>query len=215
MSIGLNTVTIITVNFKTPGLIADCLTTFRRFYDDVPYIVVDNGGCRESIETIKTFNVNLIENERNIGHGPAINKAMVEVVTPYAFLLDSDTRTDRRGFLEKMVQLFKADANLFGVGMLRHVNDNGVRAKEGTPYIHPYACMLDVAKFKQVRPFTGRGAPALHTMQDAQARGWAVASFPIEDYIWHMVAGTRGWFKGKFLPDTDERPREQWTRYNL
>lgn len=209
-----NSITVITVNFKTPSLIADCIMTFRRFYD-LPYIVVDNGGCQESIEAIKTFDVTLIENERNIGHGPAINKAMAEVITPYAFLLDSDTRTDRRGFLENMLQLFEENSSLFAAGMLRHVNNNGVRAKEGTPYIHPYACMIDVDKFRQVRPFTNRGAPALHTMQDAQANGWTVASFPIEDYIWHMVAGTRGWYRGKFLPDTDERPREQWTRYNL
>lgn len=208
-------ITVITVNFKTPDLIADCIITFRRFYADVPYIVVDNGGSPESIETIKALGVSLIENERNIGHGPAINKAMIETVTPYAFLLDSDTRTNRRGFLEKMLELFEADPNLFAAGMLRHVNDNGVRAKEGTPYIHPYACMIDVKKFKQVRPFTNRGAPALHTMQDARARGWSVTSFPIDDYIWHMVAGTRGWYKGKFLPDTDEKQREQWTRYNL
>lgn len=212
-------VTAITVNFKTPELLYDCVTTFNRLYPDVTHIIVDNGGCRDSLNTtIDLFGmfepVKVILNATNIGHGPAINKAIHQVMTPYVFLLDSDTRTERKGFLEKMLELFEDDASLFATGMLRYVNLNGVKANEGIPYIHPHACLMDVVKFRQVRPFTGRGAPALHSMKDAAANGWPVVAFPVEDYIWHKVAGTRGMFGGKFKPATDEKPRE-WKRFNL
>lgn len=213
----LSDITAITVNFKTPDLVYDCLNSFRCYYLDMRHIVVDNGGCAASLDRLRKLTdkgfVELIKNERNAGHGPALNQGLALVETAYAFLLDSDTRTEQGGFLEKMLALFAADPLLFAVGWLRKVGKTGVayRHQDTAPdsalsYIHPYACLLDVEKFRELRPFKQAGAPALETMYDARARGYHVAGFPVSDYIWHKVAGTRGLFGGRCRVRTDEKP---------
>jgi len=191
----------------------------------VRHILIDNGGCGKSVNLWRKMErkglLKLIENETNRGHGPALNQGLELVETPYAFLLDSDTRTKEGGFLEKMLDLFSENWRLFAAGWLRQVSaQNGVALRKGDKardvldYIHPHACLLDVAKFRQVRPFTVQGAPALMTMLDARARHWKVADFPIADYIWHKGSGTRGLFGGRVRIKTDEKPR-QWKWYRI
>jgi len=215
-------ITALTVNFKTPGLVYDALNSFRNYYPDVPHLVVDNGGCEASIKCLRKLAdkdlIVLIENAENAGHGPALNQGIALIETPYAFLLDSDTRTEQGGFLEKMLELFEQDRRLFAAGWLRKVGRSGVayRHQDQAPdsalsYIHPYACLLDVAKFRGLRSFTQSGAPACEMMYDARERGYHVADFPVSDYIWHKVAGTRGMFAGRWRVDTDEEPG-RWKR---
>lgn len=120
-----NNITALTVNFKTPDLIHDCLTSFRQYYPNIPYIVVDNGGCEQSIEILHKLqsndsNLTIIENDKNIGHGLALNLGLLRITTRFVFLLDSDTKVERGGFLEKMLELFDDDNMLFAAGWLRH-----------------------------------------------------------------------------------------------
>lgn len=212
-------VTAITVNFKTPELTYDCLNSFRNFYPDVKHIVIDNGGSEKSIRLFKKMErkglLTLIENVENVGHGPALNQGIAIVETPYVFLLDSDTKTKQGGFLESMLEKFEQNVKLFACGWLRQVNiKTGVSyrikgnktPRGGLPYVHPYACLMDVGKFRQTRQFTNRGAPALETMTDAIAAGFTLEAFPVEEYIWHKVAGTRGLFGGRFAIRTEEEP---------
>lgn len=221
----LSDITALTVNFKTPELVYDACNSFRLYYPDIRHIVVDNGGCAASLERLRKLTdkgfVELIENERNAGHGPALNQGIALIETPYAFLLDSDTRTEQGGFLEKMLDLFEADPLLFAVGWLRKVGKTGVayRNQSTAPdsalsYIHPYACLLDVAKFGELRPFALSGAPALETMYDARERGYHVKDFPVSEHIWHKVAGTRGRFGGRCRVGTDEEPGK-WKRRKI
>ncbi len=222
----LENITAVTVNFKTPDLVYDCVNSFRQYYPDVKHIVVDNGGCGESLKLLKKLQrkdlLTLLENAENVGHGPALNQGIAIVETPYVFLLDSDTKTKKGGFLEHMLALFD-DAKLFACGWLRQVNiKSGVAYRKvgsktprgGLAYIHPYACLMDVAKFKRGRGFAKRGAPALEPMLDAKNNGYNVASYPVENYIWHKEAGTRGLFKGRFTPKTSEKPGT-WKRYKI
>lgn len=215
-------ITALTINFKTPELVYDCLNSFRNFYPDVYHLVIDNGGCQQSDRTLSQLHdkklIKLIKNTENVGHGLALNQGIELVGTSYVFLLDSDTRTERGGFLEKMLKLFETDDQLFAVGWLRKVGKTGVAyriqskaPKDALPYVHPYACLLDVAKFRQLRPFNESGAPALKTMYDARELGFHLADFPIDEYIWHKVAGTRGLFGGRFKVGTREIPG-QWSR---
>lgn len=208
------TVTTITVNFKTPELTFDAVTSFRAYYSDIPYILIDNGGCLKSLALGRRMAhkgwVHFVSNSKNVGHGLALNQGLAMTETPYAFLLDSDTKTERGGFLEKMLTVFDED-DVFAVGWLRYVNRGGVayrgsRGGKGFPYIHPYACLLDVDKFHSLCPFVDTGAPAINLMRKAVASGYKLIEFPIEDYIWHKVAGTRGLFRGNCHPKTDAEP---------
>lgn len=210
-------VTAITANFKTPDLLRVCIASFREHYPDLTYIVVDNGGCEDSItlldELRDEYDLLTIYNSRNVGHGPALNEALALVGTRYAFTLDSDTETMQGGFLEKMLELFKEDFFLFATGWRRWVNAGGVAYPDqsvevGTAYIHPYACLLDVSAYRGLAPFANVGAPAINLMRDALAQGWELTDFPIRAYIEHKGAGTRGMFGGRIRIATDEEPRD-------
>lgn len=217
-------VTAITVNFKTPDLLRDCVTTFGNHYPGVRHLIIDNGGgCAESLQVIDdligNYNVFSSLNSHNVGHGPALNQALALVGTPYAFILDSDTRVERSGFLEKMTSRFDEDWTLFATGWLRWVNPSGVAfpdqdARPGMAYIHPFACMIDTAKFSGLAPFHHCGASAINLMRDALAKGYTLSDFPIHDYIWHKVAGTRGHYGGRWQVGDDEEPGE-WNRHGI
>jgi glycosyltransferase involved in cell wall biosynthesis len=220
--VNLTDITALTINFKTPDLVYDALNTFRNYNPDVAHLVIDNGGCEASERRLSKMHdkelITLVKNTENVGHGLAVNQGIALIETPYVFLLDSDTRTEQGGFLEKMLERFEADPLLFAVGWLRKVGKTGVAYRDQSKapadalgYVHPYACLLDVEKFRGLRPFNRSGAPALETMYDARERGYHVEDFPIQDYIWHKVAGTRGLYGGRFQIGTHEPPGK-WTR---
>lgn len=219
----MNNITCLTVNFKTPELTYDCINTFRNFYPDIQHIIIDNGGCEKSLKLLRKCQgkniITLVENKENVGHGLALNQGIELITTDYVFLLDSDTKVKKGDFLEKMLDLFQEHENLFAIGWLRKVNDAGIAYRGPVPntainYIHPYGCLMDVNKFRELSPFTARGAPATNTMRDAMNKGYIVKDFPISDYIWHKVAGTRGMFGGDIKPDTLEEPG-QWIRKKI
>ena len=216
-------ITAISVNFRTPRLIQDCVGSFSRHYPHVHHILIDNGGCPQSIGIMrglaKRAEVTLVENDTNRGHGPALHQGVSLVKTRYVFLLDSDTRTEKGGFLEEMLSRFEADARLFALGWLRYTNENGVASpkqhlKRGMEYVHPYACLLDVVKYKKLHPFIHSGAPATKLMHSAKKAKYRLARFPIERYIWHKVAGTRGCFGGECRVPTNMRMMK-WRKHRI
>lgn len=220
-------ITAISVNFKTPDLIANCRDTFAQYYPDLIHILIDNGGCAESLAVLREIKdrdnkVVLLENLGNAGHGPALNQGLALTGTRYAFLLDSDTEIQQGGFLEKMLAKF-SNVQLFAVGWLRWTNERGLAVHERDvervqhperqwlPYIHPYACLLDTVKFRELEPFAKTGAPATNLMRSAREHGYSVADFPIDQYIWHKGAGTRALFDGQIRPATRAEPG-QWRK---
>lgn len=216
-------VTAITVNFRTPELIRDCVTTFGKFYPQIPHILIDNGGCQESLRVMRELarkpNIVLIENQQNKGHGPGLHQGILFAATKYVFTLDSDTRVERGEFLELMLGEFRHDPSLFALGWLRYTNASGVASprqelKRGMEYVHPYACLLDRGKYLKLHPFIHSGAPATRLMSSAKRSGYRLASFPIERYIWHKVAGTRGCFAGECRVPTNAR-KLPWRKHRI
>jgi glycosyltransferase involved in cell wall biosynthesis len=217
-------VSAVTVNFKTPQLIHECIASFLSYYPGTPYIVIDNGGCKESLRVIKELQkkhprIQLVEIGKNIGHGPGLNQGLKRVTTPYALLLDSDTKTLQGGFLEEMLERFALDPKLFAIGWLRYVGNTGVATprqdgSQGRRYVHPATCLLDVEKFRGLHPFVHSGAPAARLMHSALKEGYNLKAFPVKRYVWHKVGGTRGRFGGQFKVKTETKPGK-WKRYQI
>jgi len=216
-------VTIITVNFKTPTLLQDCVTSVLSNYPGVPYILIDNGGCDVSLALVRKYarkpNFTTIENTTNRFHGPALNQGVQIATTPYIFTLDSDTKVIKSGFLELMLAEFESDPDLFAIGWLRYTNAQGVASpkqhlKRGMEYIHPYACLMDAAKLRTLPSFLPSGSPATRMMAAASMKGYHLKSFPIEKYVWHKIAGTRGIFEGRYRPPTDSKP-VKWRKHKI
>lgn len=87
--------TIIVVSFNSAKTLMTCqseLLASGRF----PVIVVDNASTDGSADTLAVCfpQVQVMRMERNLGYGCAANRALAEVDTPYAFLLNPDLEAD-------------------------------------------------------------------------------------------------------------------------
>lgn len=87
-------VSVIIVNYNTSKLLKDCLVTlFDKTTElDFEVIVVDNASKDNSCEMVKTEfpQVNLIENQQNLGFGVGNNIGIKHAKGKYVFLLNSD-----------------------------------------------------------------------------------------------------------------------------
>lgn len=88
-------VSIIILNYKTPDLTIRAANTAQESCGDMPYelFLVDNASDDHSIERFKTelSNIDLVENENNIGFSAGNNVAIKESNGDYVLLLNSDT----------------------------------------------------------------------------------------------------------------------------
>lgn len=208
-------VTIILTNYCTKALTEEALRTMLLHYPKILLILIDNGSKDDSTEYIKAVdkkhtNITVILNERNLGHGPALNIGIRLAKTPYIFLYDSDASLKRAGLLEAMLVEFKKNSKLYALGWLRNVDKfSGVPMKaKGMRYIHPYAAMIDRGKFLQLKPMENSGAPCTGNMRSALARGFQVGDFPLlQNYVKHLEAGTRRRFDGHWRPKEGVRPK--------
>jgi len=207
-------VTCIIVNFKTAELTETALTSFLLQYPFVSVLLVDNGSSDDSARYVKiagdSFStVTTILHDENIGHGPAMHRAILQATTRYVFTLDSDCVVEEGGFLERMIKDFQSDDGLYALGWLRKVDPLiGVPVPDRTSnyleYIHPSAALYDREKYLQLAPFRHTGAPCTDNMREAKKAGFKMQSFPISQYVEHLEAGTRRMFKGKWNPKVDE-----------
>lgn len=192
-------ITAIVVNYKTVNLVKKAVKSFRRYYPTIPLILIDNNsqdGSTDWAGRQRGKHTQVLINNHNIGHGPALHQGIMQAKTRYVFTFDSDVVFNRGGFLEKM-----QEQKIYAIGWLRFVNHNGVSSKSKNavwlcPYIHPYAALYDRKIYLTLAPFNHKGAPCVANMHDAKKKEIQVASFPIENYVTHLVAGTRRMYKG-------------------
>ncbi len=109
---------IVIVNWNTKDLLADCLTSIRRYSRTITVetIVVDNGS-RDGSALMVTSDfpeIVLLANERNLGFAAANNRGLSQAHGRYLLLLNSDTLV-RPGAFAEMVGYMDAHA---GVGAL-------------------------------------------------------------------------------------------------
>jgi glycosyltransferase involved in cell wall biosynthesis len=181
----LTDITVIIPNFKTLDITRRCVESLRAHYSDVKLIVVDDCSLDDSAEYIMSLgkgdsNCVAIVNERNLGEGGAFDVGIHRADTRYVFTMHSDCVVLRGGFIEKMLERFRAEPNLFALGWLRPNYPGGEYV-----YVAPHAMMMDREKYLKLPPLKAHGAPAFRTMAGAHARGYVVEDFPIQDYVKH------------------------------
>lgn len=195
-------ITAVVVNYKTKHLIKKAVKTFRHYYPTVHLVLIDNNsqdGSTDWVGRQRSEHTTVLINHHNVGHGPALHLGIQQAKTRFVFVFDSDVVFHRGGFLEKMQT--EAQKGIYAVGWLRWVNTNGVasRNKNATwlcPYIHPHAALIDKEQYLRLKPFNHKGAPCADNMHDAKKKEIRVASFPIEKYVTHLIAGTRRMYQG-------------------
>lgn len=188
-------VTVVTVNYRTLQHTRRCIETLLSLYSEVKLIIVDNGSADESLKHLSSLaarnkQVVLLANDRNIFHGPALNQALLTVRSRFAFLLDSDCEVTGGGFLERMLGTFERDPGLYAIGKLGWTDRFGygpiTRHQHMTGYVHPFAAMFDVDKYKRLPPAVHHGAPLYRNMWGARRAGYHLAHDYIENDITHV-----------------------------
>lgn len=218
-------VDVIIVNYKTQKLLEQCIESLFHYYSGIPVIIIDNGSADGSVPYMYELsqlhrNVKFIQNRTNIGHGPAMHRAMYHIIKPFAFMLDSDTIIEKAGFLEKMLAKMTSDKNLYAIGWRRWVDrlsgvplewhlDNPNKDKF-LAYIHPHAAMYRRSMYVELQAyFEHHGAPCLQNMLAAEKAGFKVKNFQIRDYVKHLIAGTRRMWDGQW--DIKDKPKvREW-----
>ncbi|MBN1920541.1 MAG: glycosyltransferase family 2 protein [Anaerolineae bacterium] len=122
-------VTVVIVNWNTREMLAQCLDSIADSgwwpvddgYREVPFkadvIVVDNASSDRSVEMVRDQypNVQLIENNENVGFARGNNQALQEAQGYYVMLLNSDAELTS-GALEALVAYIDAHPDVGAVG---------------------------------------------------------------------------------------------------
>lgn len=133
---------VIIINYNTCGELYACLGSL------VPegpshVVVVDNDSSDDSVEMVRSAYpwVELLVNERNVGYGAASNRAMAGCDTPYALLLNSDTRLES-GALEALGGYLDQHPRAAIVGP-RLVNPDGTLQATCYPFPRPFDTLVE------------------------------------------------------------------------
>ncbi|MGE3801535.1 MAG: glycosyltransferase family 2 protein [Candidatus Kapaibacterium sp.] len=186
---------VVIVNYQTPDLLENAVRSFKEFYPEVQTIVVDNGSQDESREVIdrlcREYNALTAElRPDNAGHGPAMHHVIARQEYEFYFFLDSDTVTNKSGFLEEMLTHF-SDELVYGVGKVVPFNRRGFHDEaEGVPMLIAAYMLIRSSIYQQLPPFEHHGAPVAHNFHSAAKLGYRMKDYPIEKYIDHLHRGT-------------------------
>ncbi len=191
--------TTVIINFKTPDLTARAVESFRSVYPSLPLLLIDNGSgdddrrVLERLCAVAPGTTRLLLNDVNRHHGPAMDQALHEVETPFVLFIDSDCEVLRGGFAEAMLMQVGEDSRGYVVGKKIFMNDRGFDVQEqpgAHPYIRPICMLVRRELYLQLPPFERHGAPCLANMRAAQASGFGLIHFPVEEYVRHEGRGT-------------------------
>lgn len=109
--------TVVIPNYNGKHFLRDCLDSLLQSTVEIAVIVVDNGSTDGSVSWIQEHfpQVKLICFSENKGFCTAVNTGIEAAATPYVFLLNNDTKTDRF-CLERLERAMEADEKIFSVG---------------------------------------------------------------------------------------------------
>ena len=160
-------ITALTVNYNTPELLESLLKSFRWFYPDIPYVVVDGSSVYyyEKIKDFSTrYSVSLHHFEYNIHHGPGMAYGMETITTDQILLLDSDIQILKGGFIEDLQS--KLNPESYGIGDVSKINRDGVSIEgTGIKYLHPSCALINRAVALKYPLPTKHGAPMIKPME--------------------------------------------------
>lgn len=186
----------VVINYRTPDLLKTAVESFRRFYPEIPLLIVDNGSADDSssaIEQLCAAGGGRVQAEylpENIFHGPAMHLALQRQTTRYVYVFDSDTETLKGGFLESMHGALEKSEESYGAGHVVRANHRGFADTKGIPVLASAYMLLKRDVYLQLPPFIHHGLPALQNFQAAAKQGYRLIPYPIEEYVEHLGRGT-------------------------
>jgi GT2 family glycosyltransferase len=196
-------VSAVIINFQTPDLTNRAVRSFRRFYPDVPLLLIDNGSSDRSMESLQSLvaeapgTTELIVNGANLHHGPAMHQAMTLRTEDRVLFIDSDCEIVQGGFLERMLNELDSAPEAYAAGKRIFMNERGFDVPESPgaiAYVRPICLLVDRRLYLTLPPFVKHGAPCLANMKAAAERGLRLCHVPVDEYVRHLGRGTAGRF---------------------
>lgn len=185
-----NQVTVLIVNYNTPGLLSDAVHSVRNFYES-PIMVVDGSDPAEyeqMKEMISDTDVRIERVGYNITHGGGLKHGMDKIQTEYVLTMDSDAKMVKGGFLEAC--LLSMDKESYGAGSVINLSWD-----QGLNYLHPFFALLQMSVVRMYSPPIIHGAPMIKTMREIRSKGQQHIlknMKDIKDFVFHKRSGTRG-----------------------
>lgn len=183
----MNNIPVLTVNYETPDLILNLVSSFRKFYDN-QFLIIDGSSqekYNELKELLKDFeNIEIHHFDFNIHHGPGLEYGFKYLKSKQILALDSDVTILNAGFLEDLIKNISKEA--YGIGDCQFVDDNGFNVgsrkgahglKEsemtegGYRYLHPAIMLVNRDVVLKYAMPEKHGAPMLSTMKDIHSKG--------------------------------------------
>ena len=121
-------VTVVLTCCARPEKLKETLTSFvmTNTYPVAKYIIIEDGLCLRSeeivCEILKGLDFDYIRNVENLGQLKSIDVAYSRVCTDYVFHMEEDWTFSRGGFIERSLELLKADERCLYMS-LRAAND--------------------------------------------------------------------------------------------
>lgn len=192
-------VTVAIINYKTSDLIRQTIESFRSYHPQIPLLLIDNGSKDESTIYLKQLAetssepIELIINENNLHHGPAMDQALQHASSPYVLFIDSDCEVCKGGFIDLMITHLQAHPDNYIVGKKIYMNKRGFdveASNSAIEYIRPICMLVKREIYLKLPKFVRHGTPCLDNMKTAVERGYRLIDFPIDEFIWHLGRGT-------------------------
>jgi len=186
------------VHYKTPDLLERAVRSFKSFYPEVLTVIFDNNSGEPSGVLIRDLvreyapSLQAHFSDRNLHHGPAMDRMMKLATTEFVCFLDTDTVTHRGGFLEAICDILDTSNRIYGVGCVATVNRRGFPAPRGTRVLVSAYMMLRTCDYQLFPPLEHHGMPTMKHFDGAAAKGYELASFPMGEYVHHHGRGTAG-----------------------
>jgi glycosyltransferase involved in cell wall biosynthesis len=178
-------VTAIAVSYNTRLLVEKSYNSIRKFYPDMPIILVDGSDPGNStaayVKTLASPLTTVMSFGHDVNHGPGMNAGINYCQTRYALLFDTDAE-----LLEPCVgdMLAMMEEDTFGVGFVIptafsgfgtwwptpwrkeawHPNTAPPTKGGWMPYLHPYFHLIDIQTYRKFPPYEHSGAPCTPTM---------------------------------------------------
>jgi len=170
-------VTGITVCHNTRILTGKSYQSIRRFYPNMPIIIVDGSdpenSCTPYVQALASDLTTIMRPGYNVGHGLGMNMGINYCRTRYALMFDTDVEL-LEPCVGDMLAMMKEDT--FGVGYVIPTAFGGFGTlytyppastpKNGNwmPYLHPYFQLIDIKNYRKFPPYENQGAPCTPTM---------------------------------------------------
>ena len=168
----------IIVSYNVPGIITRAVKSIKPYVDEV--LVIDHSQRKNKAysETDK-LGVKVLHTNRNLGHGPGMDRGIKDLKTEYVIVMDSDTVVKDGSIIKDMLSMMRPD--VYGVGKAIE--------RLGVNYLHPAFAMIRRSSYLKYAPFVNHGAPCKDAMASISGK-MKVIDINMNK-VWHERRRTR------------------------